>query len=58
MSSPSLVGGIALRAYDLPAATVFAAAYGLLIPVLVYRVFDKRWRSIILFQVISFVTER
>ncbi|KAF7367302.1 hypothetical protein MSAN_00792300 [Mycena sanguinolenta] len=32
MSSPSLVGGIALRAYDLPGAITFAVAYGLLLP--------------------------
>ncbi|KAJ7938216.1 hypothetical protein B0H13DRAFT_2301781 [Mycena leptocephala] len=35
-----------LRRHVLPVspATAFSAAYGLLIPVLVYRVFDKRWQ--------------
>ncbi|KAF8213581.1 hypothetical protein K438DRAFT_1804235 [Mycena galopus ATCC 62051] len=58
MSSPSLVGGFSLRAYDLPGATVFAVAYGLLIPGLVYRLFDKRWRSIVMIQTVLFTIER
>ncbi|KAJ6519382.1 hypothetical protein C8R45DRAFT_1085400 [Mycena sanguinolenta] len=58
MSIPSLVGGISLRPYDLPGATVFAAAYGLLVPLLVYRLFDKRWRSIVFIQATIFALER
>lgn len=58
MSSPSLVGGIALRAYDLPGSIAFAAAYGLLLPAFVYRLVDRRSRTVILFQVISFAVER
>ncbi|KAF7340049.1 hypothetical protein MVEN_01922900 [Mycena venus] len=58
MSSPSLVGGIVLRAYDLPGAIAFAAAYGLLIPVLIYRLFDKRWRTAVIIQVLCFAIER
>ncbi|KAJ7823572.1 hypothetical protein B0H14DRAFT_2826042 [Mycena olivaceomarginata] len=58
MSSPSLVGGIALRAYDLPGAITFAAAYGLLLPLLVYRLFEKKWRSVIMIQVFFFAVER
>ncbi|KAF7367301.1 hypothetical protein MSAN_00792200 [Mycena sanguinolenta] len=58
MSIPSLVGGISLRPYDLPGATVFAAAYGLLVPLLVYRLFDARWRSIVFIQATIFAIER
>ncbi|KAJ7823581.1 hypothetical protein B0H14DRAFT_1309518 [Mycena olivaceomarginata] len=57
MSVPSLVGGIATRD-DLPGAIVFAAAYGLLVPIFVYRLFDERWRSIIFIQALAFTIER
>ncbi|KAJ7785842.1 hypothetical protein B0H16DRAFT_1400580 [Mycena metata] len=58
MSSPALVGGISLRAYDLPAASVFAAAYGLLVPLLVLRIAQGRSRTSVLFNTISFAIER
>ncbi|KAJ7139665.1 hypothetical protein C8R44DRAFT_309270 [Mycena epipterygia] len=58
MSSPSLVGGIALRAYDLPGASVFAAAYGLLLPIFVYRLVDRRSRTAVIIQAIFFAVER
>ncbi|KAJ7275487.1 hypothetical protein B0H12DRAFT_1227968 [Mycena haematopus] len=58
MSIPSLIGGTSLRSYDLPGATVFAAAYGLLLPLIVYRLFDKRWRSILIIQTFVFALER
>ncbi|KAJ6501611.1 hypothetical protein C8R47DRAFT_970367 [Mycena vitilis] len=58
MSSPSLVGGIAIRAYDLPASITFAAAYGLLILAFVYRVVDKRMRTAVIFQALAFAIER
>ncbi|KAJ7169440.1 hypothetical protein C8R46DRAFT_196641 [Mycena filopes] len=58
MSSPALVGGISLRTYDLPASSVFAAAYGLLIPLLVYRIAQRRSRTATLFNIISFAIER
>ncbi|KAJ7042700.1 hypothetical protein C8F04DRAFT_86610 [Mycena alexandri] len=58
MSSPALVGGISLRAYDLPAASVFAAAYGLLVPLLVFRIAQRRSRTSALFNIISFAIER
>ncbi|KAF7340044.1 hypothetical protein MVEN_01922400 [Mycena venus] len=58
MSVPVLVGGIVLRDYDLPGAIVFAAAYGLLVPVFAYRLFDKRSRSVIVIHGIIFTVER
>jgi hypothetical protein len=58
MSSPALVGGISLRAYDLPGAIVFAAAYGLLLPAFVYRIVDKRSRTAVIFNAICFAIER
>ncbi|KAJ7124776.1 hypothetical protein C8R43DRAFT_1135457 [Mycena crocata] len=58
MSSPSLVGGIAICAYDLPGAIVFAAAYGLLIPVFIYRLIARRSRTAVVWQVICFAIER
>ncbi|KAJ6574653.1 hypothetical protein B0H19DRAFT_1371620 [Mycena capillaripes] len=58
MSSPSLVGGISLRAYDLPASIVFAAAYGLLLPVFVYRIVDRRSRTAVIIQALCFAIER
>ncbi|KAJ7293777.1 hypothetical protein C8J57DRAFT_1491141 [Mycena rebaudengoi] len=58
MSVPSLIGGIALRSYDLPAASIFAAAYGLLLPVFLYRMCLRRYRTWIICSVISFSIER
>ncbi|KAJ6604196.1 hypothetical protein DFH09DRAFT_301077 [Mycena vulgaris] len=58
MSSPSLVGGIALRAYDLPGSIVFDVAYGLLLPVLIARLVARRSRTAALFQVLAFAIER
>ncbi|KAK7064619.1 hypothetical protein R3P38DRAFT_2825564 [Favolaschia claudopus] len=58
MSVPSLVGGIVLKAPDLPGAIVFAAAYGLLIPGLIHRVVAAKSRSIMIIQVLIFTLER
>ncbi|KAJ6604197.1 hypothetical protein DFH09DRAFT_301076 [Mycena vulgaris] len=58
MSSPSLVGGIALRAYDLPGSIVFAVAYGLLVPVFIARLIARRSRTLALIQVLAFSLER
>ncbi|KAJ7770892.1 hypothetical protein DFH07DRAFT_258910 [Mycena maculata] len=58
MSAPSLVGGTALRAYDLPAGIVFAAVYGLLLPAFIYRMVDRSSRTFILIQIIFFAAER
>ncbi|KAJ7102380.1 hypothetical protein B0H15DRAFT_328601 [Mycena belliarum] len=58
MSSPSLVGGIAIRASDLPGALVFAVAYALLVPVFVARLAIPRSRNLLLVQFLFFATER
>ncbi|KAJ7630553.1 hypothetical protein FB45DRAFT_793104 [Roridomyces roridus] len=58
MLSPSLVGGIVLREYDLPGAIVFAAVYGLLVPALVYRYVDGRSRVTIVIQTLCYALER
>ncbi|KAJ7225959.1 hypothetical protein GGX14DRAFT_642113 [Mycena pura] len=58
MSVPALVGGIALRAYDLPAACAFAAGYGLLVPILIYRIAVRRSRTLVLCEPICFTIER
>ncbi|KAJ6519381.1 hypothetical protein C8R45DRAFT_951295 [Mycena sanguinolenta] len=58
MASPSLVGGIALQAYDLPGAITFAAAYGLLLPLIVFGLFNKGWRTAVLFQLLCLAIER
>ncbi|KAJ7456549.1 hypothetical protein FB451DRAFT_607875 [Mycena latifolia] len=58
MSSPSLVGGIALQEYDLAPSIVFAVAYGLLLPVLVARLVVRRSRNFSLFHFFSFALER
>ncbi|KAF8213587.1 hypothetical protein K438DRAFT_1956957 [Mycena galopus ATCC 62051] len=58
MSSPSLVGGIALRAYDFPASIAFNVAYGLLIPTIVRRLFNTRSRTAVIFRVLCYAIER
>ncbi|KAJ7275489.1 hypothetical protein B0H12DRAFT_1066331 [Mycena haematopus] len=58
MPSPSLVGGIALRAYDLPGAITFAVAYGLLLPVLICGLCKRGWRTAALCQVLGLAIER
>ncbi|KAJ7206544.1 hypothetical protein GGX14DRAFT_637553 [Mycena pura] len=58
MSVPTLVGGIALRAYDLPASAAFAAAYGLVVPILVYRIAMRRSFTALLFDPFFFAVER
>ncbi|KAJ7630554.1 hypothetical protein FB45DRAFT_990553 [Roridomyces roridus] len=58
MLSPSLVGGVPLHKFDLPGGIVFAVAYGLLVPLLAYRLFDRRWRNILLVQLVPVPIER
>ncbi|KAF8213561.1 hypothetical protein K438DRAFT_1956934 [Mycena galopus ATCC 62051] len=58
MSIPSLVGGIALRAYDLPGSITFAILFGLLHTVSAFRFVDKRWRTVLMIQPILFSIER
>ncbi|KAK7064610.1 hypothetical protein R3P38DRAFT_2825534 [Favolaschia claudopus] len=55
---PALVGGIAVRAYDLPGSIVFAAAFALLHTALAIRLIDKRWRTILVLQPLLFCIER
>ncbi|KAJ7275488.1 hypothetical protein B0H12DRAFT_1227969 [Mycena haematopus] len=58
MSIPSLVGGSAIRAYDLPGATTFAIAFALLGTLSSFRFVDKRWRTLIMLQPMLFAIER
>ncbi|KAJ7356896.1 hypothetical protein DFH08DRAFT_468177 [Mycena albidolilacea] len=57
MLIPALVGGITLRA-DLPGAIAFATAFALLGTVFLWRLVDKRWRTLILIQPLLFAVER
>ncbi|KAJ7655254.1 hypothetical protein DFH06DRAFT_1282296 [Mycena polygramma] len=58
MSSPSLVGGAALRAYDFPASIVFAISYSILFHVFFYRMLYRRSRTIMIVQPLGFSIER
>ncbi|KAF7306534.1 hypothetical protein MIND_00444700 [Mycena indigotica] len=58
MSIPALVGGFELRQYDLPGAITFAGAYGLVVPVLVYRAVVANSRTAMIFEIIPFAIER
>jgi len=57
MPFPSLVGGIILP-YDLVPSVIFAAVYGLLLPVHIYRMVDRRTRTYVISQSLGFVIER
>jgi hypothetical protein len=57
MLIPALVGGITLRA-DLSGAISFATAFALLGTVFLWRLVDKRWRTLILIQPLLFAVER
>ncbi|KAF7304460.1 hypothetical protein HMN09_00848200 [Mycena chlorophos] len=55
---PALVGGFALRQFDLVPAALFSSAYGIVALLLTWRMWDRRWRSITLFEVVSLASER
>jgi hypothetical protein len=57
MSYPAPVGGLALPS-DLAPSIVFAVLYALLLPLVVYRVFDRRSRTTLLLGTIIFSIER
>ncbi|EDR11608.1 uncharacterized protein LACBIDRAFT_313996 [Laccaria bicolor S238N-H82] len=56
-SFPSLIGGFSLP-HDLVPSIVFAATYGLLIPISIWRIVSKRSRSFLIFGTTAFVVER
>ncbi|KAJ7071422.1 hypothetical protein C8F01DRAFT_1110461 [Mycena amicta] len=58
MSIPAFVGGVALRQYDLPGASIFAAGYGLLLPILIYRGCVANSRTAVIFEILPFAIER
>jgi len=54
---PAPVGGTVYPS-DLAPSILFAILYGLLLPLIVYRVLDRRSRSILLIGTIIFSVER
>lgn len=57
-SFPAPVGGVTLRTHDLVPSIVFLVAYGCLIPVMLYRIIDKKSRTTIFIGTNAFVIER
>ncbi|KAF7320156.1 hypothetical protein MKEN_00800100 [Mycena kentingensis (nom. inval.)] len=55
---PSLIGGFEVRRYDLVPAILFAVAYGLLVPPLIYRASKRNSRTAVVFELLAFVIER
>lgn len=57
MSFPTPVGGTALPA-DFAPSILFAVLYALLVPIMFYRVYDKRSRTTLLIGTVFFGVER
>ncbi|KAF7976071.1 hypothetical protein HWV62_7624 [Athelia sp. TMB] len=58
MEFPSPVGGLPLPSSDFAPSVVFAILYGLLLPLLVHRVLDRRYRNTLLINTSTFAIER
>lgn len=54
---PTPIGGTALPADFVP-SIVFAILYGLMVPLLVYRLFERRSRTILIIGSFTFSVER
>lgn len=54
---PTPMGGTALPA-DFAPSIVFAILYGLMVPLLVYRLFERRSRTILIIGSFTFSVER
>lgn len=54
---PAPVGGFILPS-EFSACIVFAILYGLLLPLVAYRIFDRRSRTLLLLGTILFAVER
>ncbi|KAF9491937.1 hypothetical protein BDN71DRAFT_1474525 [Pleurotus eryngii] len=57
-SFPAPIGGVTLRTHDLVPSIVFLVAYCCLIPVMLYRIIDKKSRTTIFIGTNAFVIER
>nr|GAT43636.1 predicted protein [Mycena chlorophos] len=58
MSLPSLVGGFAIRKYDLAPSIIFAVGYAGVVALLIYRACIARSRTAVVFEAIPFALER
>lgn len=58
MSFPTPVGGSALRSRDHVASIIFSAIHGLLVPTIIYRLVNKRSRTLLISSTLSVLIER